>query len=144
MAGLVEIWSNIEVHSVIRFLRLKGTSPAKIHRQLVEVSCCEEASYCCTITPGHTQPTARVSYGSTIGRYWTILSTALTWHRVFFISLDIEEAPGWKAIRNRRRSSASRPVLASGVWHWFLLLWDRCLGVPVGQMLRQVWGYVEK
>jgi hypothetical protein len=28
MAGLVETWSNIEVCSVIRFLRLKGTSPA--------------------------------------------------------------------------------------------------------------------
>jgi hypothetical protein len=37
MAGLVETWSNIEVRSVIRFLRLKGTSPAEIHRQLVEV-----------------------------------------------------------------------------------------------------------
>jgi hypothetical protein len=29
--------SNIEVRSVIRFLRLKGTSPAEIHCQLVEV-----------------------------------------------------------------------------------------------------------
>jgi hypothetical protein len=28
MAGLAETWSNIEVRSVIRFLRLKGTSPA--------------------------------------------------------------------------------------------------------------------
>jgi hypothetical protein len=37
MAGLVETWSNIEVRSVIRFLRLKGTSPGEIHRQLVEV-----------------------------------------------------------------------------------------------------------
>jgi hypothetical protein len=37
MAGLAETWSNIEVRSVIRFLRLKGTSPAEIHRQLVEV-----------------------------------------------------------------------------------------------------------
>jgi hypothetical protein len=37
MAGLAETWSNIEVHSVIRFLRLKGTSPAKIYHQLVEV-----------------------------------------------------------------------------------------------------------
>jgi hypothetical protein len=37
MAGLVETWSNIEVHSVIRLLRLKGTSPAKIHCQLTEV-----------------------------------------------------------------------------------------------------------
>jgi hypothetical protein len=34
MAGLAETWSNIEVRSMIRFLRLKGTSPAKIHRQL--------------------------------------------------------------------------------------------------------------
>jgi hypothetical protein len=27
-------------------------------------------------------------YGATIRRYWTILPTALTWHRVIFISLD--------------------------------------------------------
>jgi hypothetical protein len=89
MTGLAETWSNIEVLSVIRFLRLEGTSPAEIHRQLVEVSCWKEASYCCSITPGHTQSTASVScYGTTIGRYWTILPTALTWHRVIFISLD--------------------------------------------------------
>jgi hypothetical protein len=89
MAGLAETWSNVEVRSVIPFLRLKGTSPAEIHRQLVEVGCCEEASYRCTITPGHVQPTARVScYGPKIGRYYTILPTALTWHRVIFISLD--------------------------------------------------------
>jgi hypothetical protein len=37
MAGLAETWSNIEVRSVIRFLRLKGTSWAEIHRHLVEV-----------------------------------------------------------------------------------------------------------
>jgi hypothetical protein len=34
MAGLAETWSSIQVRSVIRFLRLKGTSPAEIHRQL--------------------------------------------------------------------------------------------------------------
>jgi histone-lysine N-methyltransferase SETMAR len=38
MAGLAETWSNIEVRSVIRFLRLNGTLPAEIHRQLVEVT----------------------------------------------------------------------------------------------------------
>jgi hypothetical protein len=32
MARLAETWSNIEVRSVIRFLRLKGTSPAQIYR----------------------------------------------------------------------------------------------------------------
>jgi hypothetical protein len=37
MAGLAETWSNIEVRSVIRFLWLKGTSPAEIHHQLVQV-----------------------------------------------------------------------------------------------------------
>jgi hypothetical protein len=37
LAGLAETWSNIEVRSVIRFMRLKGTSLAEIHRQLVEV-----------------------------------------------------------------------------------------------------------
>jgi hypothetical protein len=37
MAGLAETWSNIEVRSVIIFLHLKVTSPAEIHRQLVEV-----------------------------------------------------------------------------------------------------------
>jgi histone-lysine N-methyltransferase SETMAR len=33
MAGLAETWSNIEVRSMIRFLRLKSTS-AEIHRKL--------------------------------------------------------------------------------------------------------------
>jgi hypothetical protein len=37
MAGMAETWSNIEVRSVIRFLHQKGTSPAEIHHQLVEV-----------------------------------------------------------------------------------------------------------
>jgi hypothetical protein len=37
MVSLAESWSNIEVRSVIRFPRLKDTSPAEIHRQLVEV-----------------------------------------------------------------------------------------------------------
>jgi hypothetical protein len=37
VAGLAETWSNIEVRSVIRFLPLKGTSPAEINRQLVGV-----------------------------------------------------------------------------------------------------------
>jgi hypothetical protein len=36
MAGLAKPWSNIEVRSVIRFLRLKGTSPVEIHRQFLE------------------------------------------------------------------------------------------------------------
>jgi hypothetical protein len=63
----------------------------------------------------------------------------------WFSSLrTIEEAPGRKAIRNRRWSSASRHVLTSGAWQWFLLCWDRCLGVPVGQMLQQVWGLCGK
>jgi hypothetical protein len=39
MAGLVETWPNIKVRSVIRFLRLRGKSPAEIHCQLVEVYC---------------------------------------------------------------------------------------------------------
>jgi hypothetical protein len=38
MAVLAETWPNIGVRSVIRFLRLKGTSLAEIHRQLVEVA----------------------------------------------------------------------------------------------------------
>jgi hypothetical protein len=37
VVGLAEIWSHTEVRSVIRCLPLKGTLPAKIHRQLVEV-----------------------------------------------------------------------------------------------------------
>jgi hypothetical protein len=37
MAGLAETLSNIDLRSVVRFLGPKGTSPAKIHRQLVEV-----------------------------------------------------------------------------------------------------------
>jgi transposase len=38
MMGMAETWSNIEVHTVIRFLRLKSTSPAKTHRHVVEVA----------------------------------------------------------------------------------------------------------
>jgi hypothetical protein len=34
MVGLAETWSNNELRGVIRFLQLKGTSPAEIHRQL--------------------------------------------------------------------------------------------------------------
>jgi hypothetical protein len=92
MAGLVETWSKIEVCSVIRFLQLKGTSPAEIHRQLVEVYGANVMSWkhvwvWCTAYDN--SRTASVScYGTTIGRYWTILPTALTWHRVIFISLD--------------------------------------------------------
>jgi hypothetical protein len=97
MAGLAGTWSNIEVRSVIRFLRLKGTSPAAIHRQLVEVYGANVMSQkhvwvLCTAFDNarpHTQPTARLScYGATIGRYWTILPSTLTWHRVIFISFD--------------------------------------------------------
>jgi hypothetical protein len=47
-------------------------------------------------------------------------------------------------IWNWRWSSASRQVLASGTWHYFLLCRDRCLGVLVGQMLRQVLGLCGK
>ncbi|KAJ4428455.1 hypothetical protein ANN_24492 [Periplaneta americana] len=32
-----QTWSNVEVCSVIQFSRLKDTSPAKVHRQLIEV-----------------------------------------------------------------------------------------------------------
>ncbi|KAJ4438686.1 hypothetical protein ANN_14633 [Periplaneta americana] len=39
MAACTETWSNMEVCNVIRFLRLKDTSPAEIHRQLVELYC---------------------------------------------------------------------------------------------------------
>jgi hypothetical protein len=80
------------MHSVIRFLLLKGTSPAEIHRQLVEVYGANVMPrkhvwiWCTAFDNGRT---ARVScYGATIWRYWTILPTALTWHRVIFISLD--------------------------------------------------------
>ncbi|GBN11643.1 hypothetical protein AVEN_259116-1 [Araneus ventricosus] len=37
MATLTDIWSAIKVRILIRFLRLKETSPVHIHRQLVEV-----------------------------------------------------------------------------------------------------------
>jgi len=37
MAGLMRIWSNIEVHSVIQFLHLKAPAMVEIHYQLVEV-----------------------------------------------------------------------------------------------------------
>jgi hypothetical protein len=142
MAGLAETWSSIEVHSVIWFLQLKGTSLAEILHQLVEVGCCEEVSYCCMITRGHThsQPHAWVVTALQLGG--TGPSSLQPWPDTeWFSSLwTTEEAPGWKAIHNRRWSSASRHVLASGTWHWFLLCWDRCLGVPLGQMLKQVGG----
>jgi hypothetical protein len=98
------------------------------------VGCCEEASYCCTITPVHTQATA-LQLGGT-GPYSLQPWPGTEW---FWSLWTTEETPGWKAIRNRRWSSASRHVLASASWHWFLLCWDRYLGVPEGQMLRQVW-----
>ncbi|GBM80657.1 hypothetical protein AVEN_87034-1 [Araneus ventricosus] len=37
MAALKNTWAAIDVRSVIRSLRLKKTSPAEIHRQIVEV-----------------------------------------------------------------------------------------------------------
>ncbi|KAJ4441240.1 hypothetical protein ANN_11091 [Periplaneta americana] len=37
MAVHTETWSNVEVHNVLQFLVLKGTSPGEINRQLVEV-----------------------------------------------------------------------------------------------------------
>jgi hypothetical protein len=92
MMGLAETWSNTEVRSVIRFLRLKGTSPAEIHRQLVEVYGANVMSQkhvwvWCTAFDNGSQLHASC-YGATIGRYCTILPTALTWHRVIFISLE--------------------------------------------------------
>jgi hypothetical protein len=73
IAGLAKTWSNIEVRSVIRFLRLKVTSPAEIHRQLVGVYGSNVMSrqhiwvWCTAFDNGRT---ARVScYGATIGRY---------------------------------------------------------------------------
>jgi hypothetical protein len=143
MAGPAETRSNIEVRSVIRCLRLKDTS-AEIHRQLVEVCGANVMSrkhiwvWCTAFDNGRT---ARMScYGATFGRYWTIPLQPLPGTEWFSSLWTIEEAPGWKAIRNRRWSSASRHVLASGASHRFLLCWDRCLGVTVGQMLRQLWG----
>jgi hypothetical protein len=92
MAALAERWSNIELCNVIRFLRLKGTPPAEIHRQLVDVygaNVMLQKHFWVWCTAFDNDRTARVScYGATIGRYWTILPTALTWHRVIFISLD--------------------------------------------------------
>jgi hypothetical protein len=136
---------NIEVRSVIRFLRLKGTSLAEIYRQLVEVYGAnvmsrkrEEVSYCCTITPGHTHsyPHAWVVTALQLGG--TGPSSLQPWPGTdWFSSLwTIEEAPGWKAIRKRRWSSASRHVLASGADTDFFYAgidalvyrWDKCLG----------------
>jgi hypothetical protein len=104
MAGLAQTWSNIEVLSV-------GTLPAEIHRQRVEVYGANVMSrkhvwvWCTAFDNGrtdvqdeqrsgrpstatHSQPHAWVVNGAKIERYWTILPTALTWHRVIFISLD--------------------------------------------------------
>jgi hypothetical protein len=148
MAGLAETWSNIEMRSVIRFLRLRGTSPAEIHRQLVEVYGANVMSpkhvwvWCTAFDNG--QPHAWVVTALQLGG--TGPSSLQPWPGTerFSSLLTVEEAPGWKAIRNRRWSSASRHVLASDAWHWFLLCWDGCLGVPVGQMFRQVWGLCGK
>jgi hypothetical protein len=148
MMGLAEIWSNIEVRSVIRFLRLKGTSSAEIHRQLVEVYGANVMSrkhvwvWCTAFDNG--QPHAWVVSALQLGG--TGPSSLQPWPGTkWFSSIwTIEEAPGWKVICNWWWSSASRHVLASGAWHWFLLCWDRCLGVLVRQILRQVWGLLEK
>jgi hypothetical protein len=148
MAGLAKTWSNIEVLSVIRFLWLKRTSPAEIHRQLVEVYSAQVISrkhvwVWCTVFD-NSQPHAWVVTALQLGG--TEPSSLQPWPGTeWFLSLwTIEEAPGWKAIRNRRWSSANRHVLTSGSWHWFLLCWDRCLGVPVGQIVRKVWGLCGK
>jgi hypothetical protein len=81
MAGLVDTSSNTEVRSVIRFLRLKGTS-AEIHHQLVEMygaSVISQKHIWVWGTAFDNGRTARVScYGATTGRYWTILPTAMT------------------------------------------------------------------
>jgi hypothetical protein len=99
MAGLVEIWSNIEMRSVMRVLQLKGTSPAEIHRQLVQVygaNVMSQKHVCVWSTAfynGRTdipdeQRSGRPSTSTTDDNDWTILPTTLTWHRVIFISLD--------------------------------------------------------
>jgi hypothetical protein len=91
-AGLAETSSNIEVHSVIRCLRLKGTSPAEIHRQLVEVYGASFMSrkhvwvWCTAFENG--KPHTWVVTALQLGGTGPILPTALTWHRVIFISLD--------------------------------------------------------
>jgi hypothetical protein len=228
MAGLAETWSNIEMRSVIRFLRLKVASPAEIRRQLVEVYGANVMSrkhvwvWCTAFDNGRTdvqdeQRSGRPSTSTSddnvcriegliqenrrirlrdiadelnisVGTVHSIVHEQLGFRKVcsrwvpnqltevhksakphawvvtalqlggtgpsslqpwpvseWFSSLwTIEEAPGWKAIRNRRWSSASRHVLASGAWHLFILCWDRCPGVPVGQMLRHVWGLCGK
>jgi hypothetical protein len=75
MAGLAETWSNIEVRSVIRFLRLKGTSPAEIHRQLVEVygaNVMSRKHVCVWCTAFDKGRTARVSC---YGAQWSRLSS---------------------------------------------------------------------
>jgi hypothetical protein len=133
---------------VVRFLRLKGTSQAEIHRQLVEVAIRRKWPGLVRRGVVLMQDNARPHKANRTALQLrnTGPSFLRPWHRTeWFSSLwTIEEAPGWKVIRNRRWSSASRHVLASGAWHWFLLCWDRCLGVPVGQMIRQVWGLCRK
>jgi hypothetical protein len=105
MAGLVETWSNFEVRSVIRFLQLKGTSPAEIHLQLVEVYGVNIMSpkhvwvWCTAFDNGQSRVSCYGAYN------WEVLD-----HPPYSPNLapsdfhlwTIEEAPAWKAIHNRR------------------------------------------
>jgi hypothetical protein len=102
MAGLAETWSNIEVGSVIRFLRLKGTTPAEIHCQLVEVYGANVMSrkhvwvWCAPFDNGRTHSKQRYN--------WEVLGHppySPDWHQAILSLWTIEEAPGWKAIRSR-------------------------------------------
>jgi hypothetical protein len=153
MEGLAETWSNIEMRSVIGFLRLKGTSPAEIHRQIVEVVIRRKR-------PGllrrgvvlldinarpHSQPHAWVVKAAQLGG--TGPSSLQPWPGTeWFLSLwTIEEAPGWRAIPNQRWiQQAVLSWLQAPDTDFFYVCWDGCLGVPVGKMLRQVWWLCRK
>jgi hypothetical protein len=121
MAGLAETWSNLETRSVIRFLRLKGISPAEIHRQLVEVYggnvmslkhvwvWCTAYDNCRT----HSQPHAWVVTALQLGG--TETSSLQPWPGTEWFSplWIIEEAPGRKAIRKPSWPGFRRLTLTS-------------------------------
>jgi hypothetical protein len=141
MAGLAETWSNIEVHSVIRFLQLKATSPAEIHRQPVEVYGANVMSrkhvwvWCTAFDNGRTAPVSY--YGATIGRYWTILPTALTWHQVIFIFFGpFKKDPGGKQFTTdgevQQAVMSSLQALDTDFFYagidTLVYRWDKCFG----------------
>jgi hypothetical protein len=154
MAGLKETWSNIEVRSVIRFLRLKGTHhPLKYIAILLRctmLTSCHGNTFgfdaLPLITAGHTANRT----DELLGRYNGEVLDHLPYGPDLAPS-DFNLFGPLKKPLGGRWFATDREV-QQAVMSWLQTLdkdffhaeWDRCLGVPVGQMLRQVWGLCGK